>query len=84
VTRIASDREGLIADGTGPQPPMAGRPHGRAALVNGLETGGVILNDSPILRLDHMPYGGVKESGLGREGVKYAMMDMLEPRILVK
>lgn len=51
---------------------------------NGLETGGVILNDSPILRLDHMPYGGVKESGLGREGVKYAMMDMLEPRILVK
>lgn len=51
---------------------------------NGLETGGVILNDSPILRLDHMPYGGVKDSGLGREGVKYTMMDMLEPRILVK
>lgn len=51
---------------------------------NGLETGGVVLNDSPILRLDHMPYGGVKESGLGREGVKYAMLDMLEPRILVK
>lgn len=51
---------------------------------NGLETGGIILNDSPILRLDHMPYGGVKDSGLGREGVKYAMMDMLEPRILVK
>jgi acyl-CoA reductase-like NAD-dependent aldehyde dehydrogenase len=51
---------------------------------NGLETGGVILNDSPILRLDHMPYGGVKDSGLGREGVKYAMLDMLEPRILVK
>lgn len=50
---------------------------------NGLETGGVILNDSPILRLDHMPYGGVKDSGLGREGVKYAMLDMLEPRILV-
>lgn len=51
---------------------------------NHLETGGVVLNDTPILRLDHMPYGGVKESGLGREGVKYAMLDMLEPRILVK
>lgn len=54
------------------------------AAHNGLETGGVVLNDSPILRLDHMPYGGVKDSGLGREGVKYAMLDMLEPRILVK
>jgi glyceraldehyde-3-phosphate dehydrogenase (NADP+) len=31
-----------------------------------------------------MPYGGVKDSGLGREGVKYAMLDMLEPKILVK
>lgn len=51
---------------------------------NGLETGGVILNDVPTLRFDHMPYGGVKDSGLGREGVKYAMLDMLEPRILVK
>lgn len=49
-----------------------------------LEVGGVILNDVPTLRLDHMPYGGVKDSGLGREGVKYAIMDMLEPRILVK
>jgi glyceraldehyde-3-phosphate dehydrogenase (NADP+) len=51
---------------------------------HGLEVGGVILNDVPTLRFDHMPYGGVKDSGLGREGVKYAMMDMLEPRILVK
>ncbi len=49
-----------------------------------LEVGGVIHNDSPIFRTDHMPYGGVKDSGLGREGVKYAMFDMLEPRILVK
>jgi len=49
-----------------------------------LETGGVIHNDSTIFRTDHMPYGGVKDSGLGREGVKYAMHDMLEPRILVK
>ncbi len=49
-----------------------------------LEVGGVILNDVPTFRIDHMPYGGVKDSGLGREGVKYAIQDMLEPRILVK
>lgn len=49
-----------------------------------IETGGVIINDVPTFRVDHMPYGGVKESGLGREGVKYAIHDMLEPRILVK
>jgi glyceraldehyde-3-phosphate dehydrogenase (NADP+) len=49
-----------------------------------LEVGGVIVNDVPTFRVDHMPYGGVKDSGLGREGVRYAMADMLEPRILVK
>lgn len=49
-----------------------------------LHVGGVIINDVPTFRVDHMPYGGIKDSGLGREGVKYAMMDMLEPRLLVK
>lgn len=49
-----------------------------------LEVGGVIINDIPTFRVDHMPYGGIKDSGLGREGVKYAIMDMLEPKILVK
>ena len=49
-----------------------------------IEVGGVIHNSSTTFRADHMPYGGVKDSGLGREGVKYAMLDMLEPRILVK
>ncbi|TSA36518.1 MAG: aldehyde dehydrogenase family protein [Porphyromonadaceae bacterium] len=49
-----------------------------------LEVGGVIINDVPTFRVDHMPYGGVKESGFGREGVKYAMLDMMEPRLLVK
>lgn len=49
-----------------------------------LDVGGVIINDIPTFRVDHMPYGGVKDSGLGREGVKYAMLDMLEPKILVK
>jgi len=49
-----------------------------------IEAGGIILNEMPTLRFDHMPYGGVKDSGIGREGVRYAMNDMMEPRILVK
>jgi len=49
-----------------------------------LEVGGVIINDVPTFRVDHMPYGGIKDSGFGREGVKYAMFEMLEPKILVK
>ena len=48
-----------------------------------LEVGGVIINDVPTYRIDHMPYGGVKDSGLGREGVRYAMDDMTEIRIMV-
>jgi len=48
-----------------------------------LEVGGVIINDVPTFRVDHMPYGGIKDSGLGREGVKYAICDMMEPKILV-
>jgi len=45
-----------------------------------LEVGGVIVNDYPTLRFDNMPYGGVKRSGFGREGVRYAMDDMTEPK----
>ena len=48
-----------------------------------LHVGGVILNDIPTYRIDHMPYGGVKDSGLGREGLRYAIEDMTEIRILV-
>jgi acyl-CoA reductase-like NAD-dependent aldehyde dehydrogenase len=48
-----------------------------------LEVGGVVLNDSPTYRVDHMPYGGVKDSGLGREGIRYAMEDMTELRLFV-
>jgi acyl-CoA reductase-like NAD-dependent aldehyde dehydrogenase len=50
---------------------------------NELEVGGVIVNDVPTYRIDHMPYGGVKDSGLGREGLRYAMDDMTEIRIMV-
>lgn len=49
-----------------------------------LEVGGVIINDVPTFRVDHMPYGGVKDSGAGREGVKYSIHDMMEARLLVK
>jgi acyl-CoA reductase-like NAD-dependent aldehyde dehydrogenase len=49
-----------------------------------IDVGGVIHNHVPTLRYDQMPYGGIKDSGLGREGVKYAMHDMLEAKILVK
>jgi acyl-CoA reductase-like NAD-dependent aldehyde dehydrogenase len=48
-----------------------------------LEVGGVIVNDVPTYRIDHMPYGGVKDSGFGREGLRWAMEDMTEVRILV-
>jgi acyl-CoA reductase-like NAD-dependent aldehyde dehydrogenase len=48
-----------------------------------LEVGGVIIGDVPSWRVDHMPYGGIKDSGLGREGVRFAMEDMTEIRNLV-
>ena len=48
-----------------------------------LDVGGVVINDVPSYRVDNMPYGGVKDSGLGREGVKFAMEDMTEIRNLV-
>jgi glyceraldehyde-3-phosphate dehydrogenase (NADP+) len=50
---------------------------------NELEVGGVIVNDIPTYRIDHMPYGGVKDSGLGREGLRWAIDDMTEVRIMV-
>lgn len=48
-----------------------------------LEVGGIIVNDVPTFRMDSMPYGGVKQSGLGREGVRYAIDEMTEVRLLV-
>lgn len=48
-----------------------------------LEVGGVVINDYPTFRSDNYPYGGVKASGLGREGVRYAMEDFTEERVLV-
>jgi glyceraldehyde-3-phosphate dehydrogenase (NADP+) len=50
---------------------------------NELEVGGVIVNDIPTYRIDHMPYGGVKDSGQGREGLRWSIEDMTELRIMV-
>lgn len=48
-----------------------------------LDVGGVVIGDVPSWRVDHMPYGGVKDSGLGREGLRFAMEDMTEIRLMV-
>ena len=48
-----------------------------------LEVGGVLANEIPTFRADHMPYGGIKDSGIGREGLRYAIEDMTEPKLLV-
>jgi glyceraldehyde-3-phosphate dehydrogenase (NADP+) len=48
-----------------------------------LHVGSVIVNDAPTYRVDNMPFGGVKDSGLGREGIRYAIEDLTEPRTLV-
>jgi acyl-CoA reductase-like NAD-dependent aldehyde dehydrogenase len=48
-----------------------------------LEVGGVLINQVPTFRVENMPYGGVKESGFGREGIRWAMEEMTEPRSLI-
>lgn len=48
-----------------------------------LEVGAVVAGDVPTFRIDHMPYGGLKDSGLGREGLRYAIEEMTEPKLLV-
>jgi acyl-CoA reductase-like NAD-dependent aldehyde dehydrogenase len=48
-----------------------------------LEVGGIIINDVSAFRADQMPYGGSKDSGFGREGLRFAMEEMTEPRIMV-
>ena len=53
------------------------------AAYNELEVGGLVVGDVPTFRIDHMPYGGIKDSGLGREGLRYAIEEMTEPKLLV-
>jgi acyl-CoA reductase-like NAD-dependent aldehyde dehydrogenase len=51
-------------------------------LASGLDCGGVMINDSTDYRLDSMPFGGIKNSGLGREGVKFSLQEMTEPKVI--
>ncbi len=48
-----------------------------------LEVGGVMINEVPTFRVDHMPYGGIKNSGMGREGLKYAIREMTELKMVM-
>jgi acyl-CoA reductase-like NAD-dependent aldehyde dehydrogenase len=50
---------------------------------NNIEVGGVIINDVSTFRMDSMPYGGAKQSGMGKEGIKYAIEEMTERKVLV-
>ncbi len=56
--------------------------HALSAYRN-LEYGGVLINDVPTFRVDNFPYGGIKDSGFGREGVRFAMEEMTEPKVLI-
>jgi glyceraldehyde-3-phosphate dehydrogenase (NADP+) len=51
-------------------------------LIQGLEAGSVLVNDSTDYRLDSMPFGGVKKSGLGREGIRFSLQEMTEPKVV--
>jgi acyl-CoA reductase-like NAD-dependent aldehyde dehydrogenase len=60
------------------------RDVGRAlAAFEGLDYGGVIVNEPPTFRIDNFPYGGTKDSGRGREGVRFAAEEYTEPRVLM-
>ena len=65
----------LTADWTG--------PYGGVPAWDKLDVGGLCINDVSSFRVDNMPYGGVKDSGLGREGIRFAMEDMSEIRNLL-
>jgi acyl-CoA reductase-like NAD-dependent aldehyde dehydrogenase len=60
-----------------------GNIHTALDAVGKLQVGGVMVNDIPTFRVDHMPYGGVKDSGIGREGIKYAIEEMTEIKLVV-
>ena len=77
ITRVNSSLYGLQAGVFTTDIKLAFRAYEK------LEVGGVIINDIPTYRVDNMPYGGVKMSGFGREGIRYAMEEMTEPKLLV-
>lgn len=86
VTRVESFEDGLKAINDSVYGLQAGiftdSLKNSFAAFESLEVGGVIINDVPAYRVDHMPYGGVKQSGFGREGIRYAIEEMTEPRLM--
>ena len=64
-------------------PYMRGRISGAKSYAAPVEVGGLMVNEVPTYRADNMPYGGVKDSGLGREGVRYTMEEYCERRTVV-
>lgn len=87
VERVASFEDGIRAVNDSTFGLQAGvftaELEGALMAFDRLEVGGVLINDVPTFRIDHMPYGGVKDSGLGREGPRYTIDEMSELRLLV-
>jgi len=77
ISRVNASAYGLPAG-------VFGSSIGRAMLAHReIRVGGLIVNDTSAFRADQMPYGGARDSGYGREGLRYAMEEMTEPRIMV-
>lgn len=87
VNRIASVQEGIDSVNDSRYGLQAGiytdNVHTALDAAEKLHVGGVMINDIPTFRVDHMPYGGVKESGTGREGIKYAIEEMTELKLVI-
>jgi acyl-CoA reductase-like NAD-dependent aldehyde dehydrogenase len=87
INRIASVKEGIDRVNDSRYGLQAGiyteNVHTALDAAEKLHVGGVMINDIPTFRVDHMPYGGVKESGTGREGLKYAIEEMTDLKLVV-
>ncbi|RNB77781.1 aldehyde dehydrogenase family protein [Brevibacillus nitrificans] len=87
INKIASVEEGIALVNDSRYGLQAGiyteNIHMALMAAEKLHVGGVMINDIPTFRVDHMPYGGVKESGTGREGLKYAVEEMTEMKLVV-
>ncbi|MCP1357701.1 aldehyde dehydrogenase family protein [Aneurinibacillus migulanus] len=87
INRISSVQEGIDSVNDSRYGLQAGiytdNVHTALDAAEKLHVGGVMINDIPTFRVDHMPYGGVKESGTGREGIKYAIEEMTELKLVI-
>jgi acyl-CoA reductase-like NAD-dependent aldehyde dehydrogenase len=87
INKIASVEEGIALVNNSRYGLQAGiytnNIHTALEAAEKLHVGGVMINDIPTFRVDHMPYGGVKESGTGREGLRYAVEEMTEVKLIV-